>query len=347
MKDINRKLSETKKKEVLENIFINKHIIMNELNAYKRINYNESNKEELKKLYGTVLGSINKEFFNSTFENLMPNLRQKGVSIPYNDITNLLDGDLLRWYGEIIKEYQSKIHCFLFYKVQEKDYIKEAINITRENARKFYKTYGLNPYGALLINLYQNKNDILLKENILLKEKLEKKEENLKKNKDQIKELNSNKEMYKRVKKYLDKQYKLSNEKIKEKPSIQKDILDELRDKISFILYEFSVDLRELGIKESQKNVDIIYKNVFNKTFNCNIDLLEEEFKEKPIIEYMDYDNLTSLYINLKIVLNEIVLEKGNISLNETQELINSCIDFDKDSNITEKLEYKIKRERK
>ena len=126
----------------------------------------EQEKEENVTLYSQVIAILNECFFDYNVTELMKHLREKGFSIPNNDIINLLNAEELNFYKSMLSKFYKRLEKNKEDKVPTNiDDILSIAETIGKNAKKYYIVNHENtPINVLINRLTEEKQKQELKE---------------------------------------------------------------------------------------------------------------------------------------------------------------------------------------
>lgn len=123
-------------------------------------------KEDNVTLYSQVIAILNECFFDYNVTELMKHLREKGFSIPNNDIINLLNAEELNFYKSMLSKFYKRLEKNNEDKVPTNiDDILSIAETIGKNAKKYYIVKHENtPINVLTNRLTEEKQKQELKE---------------------------------------------------------------------------------------------------------------------------------------------------------------------------------------
>lgn len=123
-------------------------------------------KEDNVTLYSQVIAILNECFFDYNVTELMKHLREKGFSIPNNDIINLLNAEELNFYKSMLSKFYKRLEKNKEDKVPTNiDDILSIAETIGKNAKKYYIVKHENtPINVLTNRLTEEKQKQELKE---------------------------------------------------------------------------------------------------------------------------------------------------------------------------------------
>ena len=123
-------------------------------------------KEDNVTLYSQVIAILNECFFDYNITEMMKHLREKGFSIPNNDIINLLNAEELNFYKSMLSKFYKRLEKNKEDKVPTNiDDILSIAETIGKNAKKYYIVKHENtPINVLTNRLTEEKQKQELKE---------------------------------------------------------------------------------------------------------------------------------------------------------------------------------------
>ena len=156
-------------------------------------------KEENVTLYSQVIAILNECFFDYNVTEMMKYLREKGFSIPNNDIINLLNAEELNFYKSMLSKFYKRLEKNKEDKVPTNiDDILSIAETIGKNAKKYYIVNHENtPINVLINRLTEEKQKQELKE--VKMKKLNEMKEELEEYKKMVKKLTEENSNFKKV----------------------------------------------------------------------------------------------------------------------------------------------------
>ena len=156
-------------------------------------------KEENVTLYSQVIAILNECFFDYNVTEMMKYLREKGFSIPNNDIINLLNAEELNFYKSMLSKFYKRLEKNKEDNVPTNiDDILSIAETIGKNAKKYYIVNHENtPINVLINRLTEEKQKQELKE--VKMKKLNEMKEELEEYKKMVKKLTEENSNFKKV----------------------------------------------------------------------------------------------------------------------------------------------------
>ena len=150
-------------------------------------------------LYSRVIAILNECFFDYNVTEMMKYLREKGFSIPNNDIINLLNAEELNFYKSMLSKFYKRLEKNKEDKVPTNiDDILSIAETIGKNAKKYYIVKHENtPINVLTNRLTEEKQKQELKE--VKMKKLNEMKEELEEYKKMVKKLTEENSNFKKV----------------------------------------------------------------------------------------------------------------------------------------------------